>query len=370
MATFLQNLEVKMIVKEVEIQDAAKRKIDDMTRLRLGLPATGPVAFPAGAREATAAGMKSAVTGGGIGGLIGQITTLTTGIFSLAAIFMMAISNSKIIQVFMSTIGKALGLLVDVILMPFLPIFMIIMVGLFKGIMAFYQLWRDFWNTGGGKTIIDWMKSAISGNWGETRGESATVLLEASEDAKWWKNFITVGVKTILLDLFGHLDATLTWIWGLIFGVEEGAERNPGIINLAVQLLKIISPIEWLRSAFETGNFDKQFDLIANFKVGVGQWIVDLILGPQKFEPYYAKTPYELGQIGTTTETPWGGESGFASGGTVKGTGYAKVHKGETIVPAGKGGITVNITGQFKSDEDMYRKFVDRLRQEQWRTNV
>jgi len=61
---------------------------------------------------------------------------------------------------------------------------------------------------------------------------------------------------------------------------------------------------------------------------------------------------------------------GHATGGAVSQTGIAKIHKGETIVPAGKGGVTVNITGQFKSDEDMYRRFVDRLRQEQWRTNI
>ncbi len=58
-----------------------------------------------------------------------------------------------------------------------------------------------------------------------------------------------------------------------------------------------------------------------------------------------------------------------ASGGRVVKTGLAIIHKGEDIIPGGAG-ITVNIYGTYQNDEDLYRKFIDKLRRDQWRQNV
>jgi hypothetical protein len=122
MATIQQNIEAKLVIKQIEYDSAAKAKIEELTRIRLGV---GPgFATSAGQRETTAAAMGKAGISGqtGIMAMAGELTTLVSSITGLASVIMMAISNSKIIAMLSGTIGKALGLLVDVILMPFLPI--------------------------------------------------------------------------------------------------------------------------------------------------------------------------------------------------------------------------------------------------------
>ena len=63
------------------------------------------------------------------------------GIMALVSIIGDAISNSKILTTILGTIGQALGLLIDVILLPFLPILVTGIIWLYQGIMQFYKLW-------------------------------------------------------------------------------------------------------------------------------------------------------------------------------------------------------------------------------------
>jgi hypothetical protein len=381
MPTIEESINVKLVIDQVEIAAAAERKIQSLTNLRLGLP-TGTV-LPAGSPDlkATAAAMGKAGIGGqsGIMGLANSFSALIGSITGLAGIIKMALDNSKIIQMFMNTIGKALGLLVDVILMPFLPVISLVLLALFKGIMEFKKMWDSFWVSGPGKTIIDWMKSVLTLGSTELTGQSAEVMIKASEDATWWKNFLTVGVKEIAFKIFGTLDKYFKWIWGLIFGVEEGEQKSPGIINLAVKFIEAADPIAWISAIIlalmgHPEGLVRQFTIVANFIAQGDSWVSKYITGP--ISSYVTRMG---GSLSPNNRISWdtSNTSGdfrppmkfMARGGYVDKTGPAFLHKGETVIPKG-GGITVNITGQFKSDEDMYRRFVDRLRQEQWRTNV
>lgn len=340
MASFLQNLEVNMVIKEVQVADAAKKKIDDLTRLRLGLPAAGPVAFPPGSREATAKAMGAVASGGGVGGLVAQITTLTASIFSLAAIFMTAIANSKIIAMLSQTIGKALGLLVDVILMPFLPIFMILLVALFKGIMEFYKFWKGIISPSVIKAIEDIgsvLKLGLQGLFDLTLGAAITAGEDIWNFLKWLWGVITSsnGTADFVVNLLNTDNPTLNWIKG-------------GIATLTVYVTEVLT---------------KHLGPMSDANVAANDAIneIQYALGLRQRPP-----DWQNARLYPDFKPPM---KYLDEGGTVSKTGVAVVHKGETVIPKG-GGITVNITGQFKSDEDMYRRFVDRLRQEQWRTNV
>ncbi len=63
------------------------------------------------------------------------------GVIALVKVIGDAISNSKILTTVLGTIGQALGLLIDVILLPFLPILITGIIWLYQGIMQFYKLW-------------------------------------------------------------------------------------------------------------------------------------------------------------------------------------------------------------------------------------
>ena len=72
------------------------------------------------------------------------------GIMALVSIIGDALSNSKILTTILGTVGQALGLLIDVILLPFLPILITGIIWLYEGIMIFYKFWNGIWS---GKTI-------------------------------------------------------------------------------------------------------------------------------------------------------------------------------------------------------------------------
>jgi hypothetical protein len=155
----------------------------------------------------------------------------------------------------------------------------------------------------------------------------------------------------------------LQWLWGVI-------TSSNGVADFVVNILNTDNPyLNWIRGGvanlvvYVTEILTKSLgqysdaNIIANDAINEVQYA----LGIRQRPPAWQNARNEEG---------FNPSMKFASGGTVPRTGIALVHKGETVIPAGKGGITVNITGQFKTDEEMYKRFVDRLRQEQWRTNV
>ena len=86
-----------------------------------------------------------AITGGGKGGgMLGAGAAgglAAAGVMELVSILKEAVSNSKILTTVLGTIMQALGLLIDVILLPFLPILVTGIIWLYEGIMLFYKVW-------------------------------------------------------------------------------------------------------------------------------------------------------------------------------------------------------------------------------------
>ena len=84
--------------------------------------------------------------GGGGGGManalgLGAVAGMAAaGIMLLVKVLKDALSQSKIASAFANTLNKLLGLLIDVILLPFLPILIIVILGLTSGILALHNL--------------------------------------------------------------------------------------------------------------------------------------------------------------------------------------------------------------------------------------
>jgi hypothetical protein len=79
----------------------------------------------------------SAGSAAGMGAMAGMAAA---GVLLLVKALKDALSQSKIASAFANTLNKLLGLLIDVILLPFLPILIIVILGLTSGILALHNL--------------------------------------------------------------------------------------------------------------------------------------------------------------------------------------------------------------------------------------
>ena len=305
--------------------------------------------------------------GEGEGGDVGtEVAGAVTAIGALTTVIKMFTSNSKIMNTLLATLGKAMGLLVDVILLPFMPIFIFVLMGLFKNIMKFYALWKEIWDAKAIQDVVKWLKkwadytnagfllamfvsaSAALGAWiwdilkwiYDSAGKINLEFIAATATGflKWvYENLYNLG-KAIVVPLefaASKVAEFIMWVWYMILGIGNSIALNFNLGSIAETVQRIIDLAK------------NGLSVVVNF-VGKGL----------------------SGYVGDMSASLNRKVEHLAGGGFIKETGLAVVHKGETVTPAGKGGVTVNISGQFKSDEEMYRRFVDRLRQEQWRTNV
>jgi len=112
-----------------------------------------------GAAKAAGAGFPTAgagfldtiiksITGKGVMGAGIAAGGVAGGIMILAEVIKGLTKESKILSTFFDTVGKALGLLVDLILLPFLPILIWALVFLYTAIMWLGKIWNDFFNSG------------------------------------------------------------------------------------------------------------------------------------------------------------------------------------------------------------------------------
>lgn len=354
MADIPANIEANVHIKKFEIDPAVQKQLDEMIAIGKAGPSGGEAA-----KELPAA-----------------IMTNVEAMNGLEKVMKGMLGNSKIVNTFAGLLAKSMGLLVDVILMPFLPIFVWVMVGIFKIIMAFYKIWKEIWDSKHIQTISEWLKKlakhlseGISGLfklgveflnavgqkifdfliWVWENGKLAFdfVVGAITGFLKWlWDTFVEAG-KAASLSIGFIVDTVsefLVWVWQVASGIGNFITMNLNLGTIAAFITKMLDlATNGLHIAV---NFVESGSAAAS--AAIGNVVNSIGMG-----------------LGLTPDI----KTGLAKGGTVSETGFAKVHEGETIVPKG-GGVTVNISGQFKSDEDMYRRFVDRLRQEQWRTNV
>jgi hypothetical protein len=389
----LTEIQTKMIIKQVEIDASAKAKMEEFTRVRLGLAPGSPVTGKQVA--ATGAAMQKIGLGGPeLGGaLVSGMMGLVTAITSIAGILGMMIENSKIIAFVMNTVGKALGLLMDLILLPFLPIIVWVLIKLFQGIMAFGRLWKDAskwideklikpfaewidtylvqpffaWVEGAKKWIED-VKRAIwdTFDWWEKALENIPFWIDDNITKPFWNWVSSVPgwVDTHIVKPFWNIfDSVSKWIQTYIY---EPFHKTMWQIWAWLDTY-IIQPF-WTMFKFITGWIDTYiknpfFEFVDRVKGLLSSVITWL------WEKWNALVGAVQGNASgaeytTSPNVPWAAE-----GGTVDKTGLAVIHKGETITPAG-GGVTVIINGTYQNDEDLYKKFVDKLRRDQWRQNV
>jgi len=280
------------------------------------------------------------------------------GVVALTDVLKDVFSHSKILTTVLGTISQALGLLIDVILLPFLPILITGIIWLYQGIMLFYKLWSSIWSS---KVVQDLatstsdlaktMAKGISGflqiGFVETSGSIIMSVLE------WLMKLVSsngiIGLSFALI--FGLPGAILNWIYDVATG------KNTGTIALIVTVAgAALSFLQWLWNTITSGGAN----LVINLTSGASSAVSNAV----------------------STAGSWlsGAESmisnllHFDNGGVVPGSGaqLAVVHGGETVSKAGQstGNITINANNYVGSKTELMKVVTDALRQNQYRYNV
>jgi hypothetical protein len=312
---------------------------------------------PSGGIIDTAINKLVGKVGGGSGGAIGAGLAggmAAGGVMALVQIIAEAISSSRILMTVMKLISTALGLLVDVILLPFLPILVMGILWLFRGIMLFHQLWSKIWNS----QVIQLLKVAL---------ESLAAL---------WR----LGVMGNFSVLFS-LDKAGSAVWSVLKWLWEVITMAGGAIsaNLDFQLGTLGYIVQWLYDVFN--GFVMLNALALDFALGpIGdllKWLWDAQINGIKITLDFVSKAAEGVMAAASTAGDWlsgflsgGWLPSFADGGTVPGSGPVPImaHGGEVVSKAGQGG---NNTFQFYGyDDSKLKKTVENiLRQEQYRYN-
>jgi hypothetical protein len=88
---------------------------------------------------------------GGIGGSLGKLAAVGTLVvaagIALEKVMEAMVKESKILNTVMNFFNKTMGLLMDLILLPLLPILIWAMLGLVKAVLGFNSWWNSVWNT-------------------------------------------------------------------------------------------------------------------------------------------------------------------------------------------------------------------------------
>jgi hypothetical protein len=155
MANITTDLETRLVIKQIKIEAEAKARIEEITRIRLGV-APG-FATSASQRETTERAMKAAGIGGQEGAMkLGTtLTQLVGSIQGLNTVLTTMKNNSKIYSKTSEAVARLLGLLVDVVLMPFIGLIAWGIISLAKGIMNLYGSMKDLQKKGFLQWAID-----------------------------------------------------------------------------------------------------------------------------------------------------------------------------------------------------------------------
>jgi hypothetical protein len=228
-----------------------------------------------------------------IGGVAGTTMKLIDALSNVA-------SQSKILSMVQDTIGKALGLLIDVILMPFLPIITGAIILLYRGIMAFHTLWKGIWDTKAVQDIADALKKGFTILFDFLKGDDEKFFNILS-----WLYDIFMAKKSIpiLFDLgIGIMPDILKSLFGKDFAIEWGKKALDFVINLT----KGLNPLNWMIAVVKwimygdasdlAGQF-KAIDAVVNFALGAGGWIADLLLGKHSGSLPETEGTQEMGML-------------------------------------------------------------------------
>jgi hypothetical protein len=322
---------------------------------------TGPKSLTGGIGAASTSLMK----GEGFGT---AFTTLTKSVTGLAAvigigvgILLMAVSNSKILTTIFGTIGRLLGFLMDVILLPLMPVIMMLTRWMYQMIIQF----KNFTKNLSLESLLE-------------MGLSINVL---TMPVSWIVNLIkwALGegdIQTAVTFTIGILKGVGDWLWDIAKWIFLGTLK---LVNSVVRFtLNIGSAITGVLAG------------AADFMISLLKYLWGLGGGPSitKIALDFIANP--VGELWNLLMGIWnGGKTAWNtianlsggilptldSGGTVTSTGLAVVHKGETYSgvtasgqPAsGTGGGNTYIFNNYatlKTEYEMFLKFKDFLRQQ------
>jgi len=219
----------------------------------------------------------------------------------LADIIKDAISNSKILTTVLGTISKALGLLIDIILLPFLPILTTGIIWLFQGIMAFHRLWQSLdWKEtlriigDGLKGFVDVLAAGIGGflklGLEFISGKLGWDILT------WIYNAFMIGTGVVINLAFsaaGRVYEFLKWLWDTIVNFTTNSiSINFSVLGTAFEFLK------WLWNTITSGGAN----LVINITESVGKAAAGA-----------------ASAVGSAASDPLGWLGGVASGGWLSG---------------------------------------------------
>jgi hypothetical protein len=291
-------------------------------------------------------------------GLAGGLTA--GGVMALVDILGTIVGNSKILTTVFQTVAQALGLLLDVVLLPFLPILITGIIWLYQGIMLFYKLWNGIWSS----KVIQGVETALTTLGGILAKGFAGILtlsigaITGTAGAIWsvitwlWEMATkNTAVNLALTIALGPVGILLNWLYTLVTG------KQTPTVTLMLQIAgAAVSFLQWLWNTITSGGAN----LVINLTQGAGN--------------AYSNAVSSAGSWLSGAESMIGNLLHFDNGGVVPGSGaqLAVVHGGETVTKAGQstGNITINANNYVGSKTELMKVVTDALRQNQYRYNV
>ncbi|MFA6364215.1 hypothetical protein [Methanoregula sp.] len=297
---------------------------------------------------------------GDIGSVFSTLTKSVTGLAAVigvgVGVLLMAFSNSKILTTLFSTVGRLLGYLVDIILLPLMPF-------LIQGIRWLYQMVIAFKNFTKNLSLESILKFGIN-------------LALLTNPITWLVGLLMWAtgngtIKSTLSFTFALLEGVGGWLWSLVQWAFTGAGK---LVNSLVDLtINIGSAIVGaLASAASFALTLLQY----MFGIGAGPSLttltLDLVANAVGWVWDFLKSLWSAGKSTYNIAAGALGLPSLDSGGTVAQTGVAVVHKGETYSGVNSSGTAANsggnsytfqMTGSFKSETEMFNKFMELMRQ-------
>ncbi len=308
-------IEVKLDEIDSKIDQIAYAKVDprryyeitDMGKMKAPSTATGGTLEAAIKSLTGSFGIgRSLAAGAAAGGVVGAVMILTD-------VLKESIKQSKIASTLQENVTRAMGLMMDLVLLPFLPMLTWEMIKLYNAIMFFGGWWQTVWETikkeglvGLVKLSLDWIWETLEGweksltEWlfgdksiGEKVAEVTVSLLMELGGIFTVLGQVTIGrlldwifgegtyaaLKPIMIEFVSSLiDNGIAWIKGAFDWVFGDGSIGKTIIDLSISVAKLATPFMWLWDlvqALVTGDFSKiskqlHFDVVATFFGGGG----------------------------------------------------------------------------------------------------